>query len=537
MGQVKFIQLGTNAEPKRDYAVDNVNQYRTDLASAIANHPGAVIFTTFIKSANSKPKNEIYANGQLYSAGGGSGAVYYGTVAVGADGQIEDFSLNHEGAEPEKGNVYIYDPTANSSGNIADCTAYYYNGGKWVAFTGNVNAENVWFPNGVQRTEIWGAATTKNSTVQDECVGYNLKALLENYLVQEVWPSVTSSQTSAPSFIAYDGEIEIPDNTPAEYLLVPNSGTNPTVKFTYTAKSSQQTSMGANSTENTHKVKSIISGMSYGYKTSLSGDYMSDTTFSSAEKSVTYTINEPPTKTIQVGKKVNNQISSATGEHGNSVTVTASNNTAEWTFTVPAKSLISNGTVTAISGGDYFDGWTATWKENGTTKVTSITPNSISNIYYCSNKKEVNESHKKGHTATLIQLPSSPTGTRSEKTYNYKVYQPIIWEYNGVPQIYTPNDGGNAKFYGARKTFKFQPKVALAPANRNLFALYIPSVCTSIPEFKVGSGTLSTTQYNVSSDTISKSVNGVSLPYKKITFTDAMEYSITEDGSISITIN
>ena len=157
MSQVKFIQLGTLDAPKQHYG-DSPTEYEILVNSTITNNPGAIIFTTFVKSAEGKPKNEIYANGQLYSAGGsGSGAVYYGTDKVDSNGQIENFYKDHEGAEPEKGNVYIYNPDDDSAktpgGNIADCTAYYYNGDKWVAFTGNVNAENVWFSTAIQRNQ------------------------------------------------------------------------------------------------------------------------------------------------------------------------------------------------------------------------------------------------------------------------------------------------------------------------------------------------------------------------------------------------
>lgn len=259
MSQVEFIQLGTNLEPKKNYLVDGENEYQAFLNQTIADYPGAVIFTTFINSPSGKPTNEIYANGQLYSAGGesGSGAVYYGTEAVDSDGQIANFS-----AEPETGNVYIYDPEDNSSktygGNIADCTAYYYNGEKWIAFTGNVNAENVWFTNDFVLaggyTQVGNLTKTLNGTGKLQATNKNLKTILETIFTKELYPTSIAGPTytfstavTAPDIIVKKGTTTLSNNASLEV------GTNIVLS-----------KLEQNSSNSSEQI--MVTGLQYGYK-------------------------------------------------------------------------------------------------------------------------------------------------------------------------------------------------------------------------------------------------------------------------------
>ena len=540
MSQVKFIQLGTVSEPKKNYEINGSNEYSTLLSQVIQNRPGAIIFTTFIKSAASKPENEIYVNGQLYSVSGGgsgSGAVYYGTDKVDADGQIINFSSNHEGAVPEKGNVYIYDPADDTGktngGNIADCTAYYYDGTKWVAFTGNVNAENVWFPDGVQRTAGWGTKlATTNNTVTTECKNKNLKQLLEYYLVTTLWPSnVTTSQTAAPIFTATDGTITCDDDT--EYLLVPNTDTNPTVTFTYTALDSKSMSKTS-----PYSVYSTISGMTYGYKESESGNRIANTSVNSTPKSITYTISSA-SGSIQVGKLGKNGAIDS-NYSGTTVTVSDTQDKATWTYTVPAKELTDNGSITAISGGTYFKSQRATWKYNDS-KVTTITPNNIGPLYYCNNKLEVDLDHTKTTVTTQISLPSEPTGNRSTKTFNYKVYQPIFL-YKGTTKI----NIGDLKFYGSSNTYTFKLNTTLSGEteadNSSKLLLYIPQSATlKDNKLKLGNADY-IMEYSSNSDNVTLSVpksstENVTLPYKKYHFQTGFSGAGTAETFVTITLS
>lgn len=287
MSQVKFIQLGTTAEPKKNYVVDGNNEYITDLQSAINGYPGAVIFTTFVKSVGGKPKNEIYANGQLYSAGGsGSGSVYYGTDQV-ENGLISNWNNSHPGEEPERGSIYIYTPNSETTGeDIANRTAYYFectegqeSQGKWIAFTGNVNAENVWFPNGIDRTEAFGWKSVQND-VSTECTNLNLKDALEFYLVKAKFPNVTAnyanqsaptwsiSSNTMPSLVVYNDETY---QTQASSGATVEVGTKYYVnQISYTPSitckhSSENTSLASGATKTFTIGPSSLTGLNYGF--------------------------------------------------------------------------------------------------------------------------------------------------------------------------------------------------------------------------------------------------------------------------------
>lgn len=292
MSQVKFIQLGTVSEPKKNYEINGSNEYSTLLSQAIQNHPGAVIFTTFIKSATGKPKNEIYANGQLYSAGGnGSGAVYYGTVDVGADGSIENFSEDHEGAEPEVGNVYIYDPTDNaektSGGNIADCTAYYYDSGKWVAFTGNVNAENVWFNDNLilagAYTQVGNVTKDLNGTGTLTAKNKNLKQVLESVFTKELYPQSITGPT-----YSFSASVSAPSIVIKKASATSNLSNNAQLEVGTQVDLSKLVQNNSSSSE-----QITVSGLTYGYKindTTNDGDTYTRTATPSSSGSYSLTL-------------------------------------------------------------------------------------------------------------------------------------------------------------------------------------------------------------------------------------------------------
>lgn len=147
MNYIKFIQLGTQDNPKNNYPINGVNEYEATLQETLKLNPGSIIFTSYKKSSSGPVKNEIYANGQKYSSSDGSTACYFGSINVGSDGQIPNFSANHSGEVPEIGDIYIYNPGGGSSTeeNIAECVAYYYSNNKWQAFTGNAKADKVIF--------------------------------------------------------------------------------------------------------------------------------------------------------------------------------------------------------------------------------------------------------------------------------------------------------------------------------------------------------------------------------------------------------
>lgn len=184
MSKVKFIQWGTPEKPK------TYQEYTESFEDVKSQYPGGVIFVTYTDD-NKKQKQEIWANGVQYSVGGGGGGnVIYGTTAVGSDGTAGDIT-------GDEGYIYIYQSDTAQ-------TAYYWNNGKWKPF--NVDAENIYFPNGFERTEAWGYftasadGTLKNETKPTEGeLPKNLVQVFEHYLVKPIFPTGVKVQANVPN--------------------------------------------------------------------------------------------------------------------------------------------------------------------------------------------------------------------------------------------------------------------------------------------------------------------------------------------------
>ena len=431
MSQVKFIQLGTTVEPKKNYIVDGKNEYTTDLQSAINSYPGAVIFTTFIKSATGKPKNEIYANGLLYSAGGsGSGSVYYGTDQV-VDGLISNWSNSHPGEEPERGSIYIYTPNSKTTGeDIANRTAYYFectegqeSQGKWIAFTGNVNAENVWFPNGVQRTEIWGAATTGNAIPTAECTGFNLKNLLENYLVKETFvPSYITRQNN--TIADFTGQLQTNPTIEVNSYIILNSAATGTYHYYPTVEKTDNCITSGTKTFGPQTINNKV-----GYKKSKT-----DTAYTAGNK-VGETVSIDVTVDDSITQGDGNVTITDNGTQVVSKNYTAGTTDVTGTWNINTKSLGSKkATLTATNSARCAATYTKADEE-----IESINIPGISTIYPVTNKGNIPSSKEFGQnaqpngiSADVYRIPSSGSFATSMSftacpttSTTYTVYLPI----------------------------------------------------------------------------------------------------------------
>lgn len=195
MSKVKFIQWGTDANPKQyeeRWSVDEQGSITesSDFAKVKEDYKGGIIFVTYL-DAKDKITQEIWANGVQYSVGGGGGGnVIYGATAVGSDGTAGDIT-------GDEGYIYIYQSDTAQ-------TAYYWNNGKWKPF--NVDAENIYFPNGFERTEAWGYftasadGTLKNETKPTEGeIPKNLVQVFEHYLVKPIFPTGVKVQANVPN--------------------------------------------------------------------------------------------------------------------------------------------------------------------------------------------------------------------------------------------------------------------------------------------------------------------------------------------------
>lgn len=146
-------------------------------------------------------------------------SIYYGTEDVSTDGQVyvKNSEGNEEMLDASEGDFYLYkNPDNNILGSVGyirictnakeyeeylakvkkgesaeEVTPIY----KWAALAGRIKAENVYFDDGISRTEAWGVETATSGGIvsEGECKGKNLKDLLENYLVKEAFPEKIST--------------------------------------------------------------------------------------------------------------------------------------------------------------------------------------------------------------------------------------------------------------------------------------------------------------------------------------------------------
>lgn len=228
--KVKFIQLGTDADPVVQETYNGGVSTERSLAYTKAQYPGAIIFATFLNEDN-EVDQEIWANGVKYSVGGGGGGtVYMGTCAIDSNGEFtkddkgeytgsvfkgykssDNTALDLSSAKFKDGDIYVLCKALGTAWDSLTSTGFVYQNKRWEALAGSVNAENVWFPNGINRTELWGVKA-KTNDVQTECAGNNLKTLLEYYLVKPSFPTVTTSyaNTSIPTWnISYASAPEL----------------------------------------------------------------------------------------------------------------------------------------------------------------------------------------------------------------------------------------------------------------------------------------------------------------------------------------
>lgn len=499
MSIVKFIQWGTPNNPK------TYQQYTNSFQQVKSQYPGGVIFVTYTDEKN-KQKQEIWANGVQYSVGGGGGNIIYGTTAPDAAGIV---TVEGSAVTGDDGYIYVY-TTSESQ------TAYYWSENHWVAF--DIDAEHVWFPEGFSRTEAWGCITaTTNNEVETSCEGYNLKQVLEKFLVKELWPTIGTSRSSVPTYTLTAGTVAL---SRSSVDVLRNS--TQTITVTYTKPTT------SNLSDDTYTPTTSSTGFKWGYKEKLTNQSITAGNISKNGTTVTGTTGTPSDEaTIKVGLKNGNVISTDTGKYAS---VLAKGNTnVQYTYTIPTSGYVSSASQTFISGGDYVDGFTVTWEDPEENTVTSATCPAVT-AYYANNKKECNESHKYSASALSQDLPSKASHQHNTATLTYKVYQPVIFQIKNTSGW---TDVQKGYFYGTDNT-SIDLGTFTKPVDKNTcinFRFLIPSD-TKIIQF-LGAGTTMTpgTHYEVTEETVTIDNN----EYTVVNLKD--QAGFTASASISLTIS
>lgn len=570
MSKVKFIQL----------SAENKSKYDEKLTEAKSSYPGAIIFVTYTDDTdNNKQKQEIWANGTKYEVGGGGGNVVYGTDMIDADGRTYIWEVDAKTGEPKKdkdGNkIPVYTHITGSEGSIYvytgenTQTAYYWlsvnNIEKWEPF--NVDAENVWFPKGVQRTEIWGSATEKHDNPTAECEGFNLKQLLENYLVKEAWvtPSLANGNTSTPDWGVGKNRVTLTvTNSNGQAFSTGSAllyGGKLTVSGSYDPLLTITQSANFTSLDDGTKSREFTLGPSQiknlrdGYQLMEDGEYVGEfvkdkdtatgeTLYYKVVLDKTYTTGSSyPTFRItrNIGGTTVQEHYNATGtNHTN--TLRCNEFQCEFSDSSNIKSMLGTRAITAQGtnssswGCSFYKG---TKNENGNITYDSneVTDNSILipglTVAIGSNKYQVSEDHTKTHDGTTVQLSKSRSDLSDEKVCDVNVYLPV-YEYNSG----TRTELTTTKYTGSMLTIKNGSNLPLAmPDHCDDWWIEVPQ-CATLASFTVNTGK----SYELKDDKTveqvaipSKSFNGQDVPYKKIKFTDGAGY--TTDAKLTIKIS
>lgn len=236
-------------------------------------------------------------------------------------------------ANPKNGDYYIQEVDIYDS-SVPSRTAYIYNGATsaWQALDGNVTAENVYFPEGLQRTAQFGFQPA-SMDIQTECEGMNLKDLLEWYLVEEKYPAVTLTQATAK---AADYSINL--DTPAHiktYVTGPSTGSlvevGTSVAFNGITLTETASHTGLNSYNGS---KGEIKGMKYNYnENAVDGtlvekqDYTTDTPTTNASYTTNFATAKAQMTLTAAGFNGITTANASSGVQGGTLTLSAQNGT------------------------------------------------------------------------------------------------------------------------------------------------------------------------------------------------------------------
>ena len=529
MSKVQFIQWGTDVSPKKftdRWAVDEQNKPTgpsTSFSELLAAYTGGVIFVTYKDAKDKDLVQEIWANGVQYSVGGGGGNIIYGTTAPDADGivTVEDNTVT--GSE---GYIYIYTQANGLQ------TAYYWNVNKWSAF--EVEAEHVWFPDGVLRTERWGSAVTENSTPTAECVGKNLKEVMEYYLVKEKFTksTITRANTTAPSFT---GALTTTPTLEVDSYILLNAEKDIVGTYYPTVSKSSNCVQSGNLTFGPQTINN-----STGYKLTTT-----DTTYTAGNK-----FGDSIVVTADVGDIVQGSgtvvVRVGTVDKA-SANYTASDTSKQVTWSVDTTKL---GEYTASLVATNSTSCSATYKQ-GDTSVEYVNIPAIATIYPVTNKGNIPttaqfgaEAQPNGISATAYRVPQSgsfPTSmtftASPSTTASYTVYLPIVGNMASGAALGS-SSRELTKFYKYSSN-KFTMTGYISgtnpgEGNSSRYYLEFPSTYLSLASISDGQSTLTKdTHYTVQSSTTT--YGGVS--YSKITLLPGYKHANVTNKALTFTFN
>ena len=410
-------------------------------------------FVKLVDSSNSNVKVSILDSSIVLTAPGSHANITVGTV-----------SPEESGLAPSHGDYYVKEEVITEKlGAEPRRTAYIYNADDeiWQALDGNVDATNVFFKNGVNRTAAIGVLpATANGEIENEGKAMNLKELLEYYLVEEMYPTVLAS-TGIANVSKYAITLDKPNDL-TTYMDHTDKLVEVGTKYTFASKGFSIKESATHDGKSTYTSnKSTITGMNFGAATTVGGEV--DTNKTTAEAG-------PITTTASY----NDNFDEATA------TVTLTNNRGFTGISTSTNTVIVNGQTLTLptATGIVVEGenkLTLSWSSDAsvTRDITKNKTIPAMEYYYASNKGNTS-TNKIAKTSTVSWVDNNPTVTVSDKTTTFSVNAVYPYYSNGIEQTVaetvgsfttqsiTIKEGGVTKTVNAKKLALYNYKSAVA---------------------------------------------------------------------------
>lgn len=551
MSKVKFIQIGSETLQYNDITPevgDKIEGYKSKLDRTLNDYPGAIIFGTYTEGG--EKKQEIWANGTSYSVGGGGGGtVYVGTYQVTSEGKLPETTTGYDAANNlyffkdewstttdtsgktiidttkcvaigdkfKEGDIYV--EKRNTEAKALESSGYVYSKGRWEALAGSVNAENVWFPDGVMRSETWGCkfADSKH-TAQTECEGKNLKDLIEFYIlqVQQASPEPRSGTITTPTLSVSDGDCSVTVSSNDTEVTEVLFGSTLDISTSYDPSLTKSNK----SPEACTVTAAYITGLGNGYKQldkngnptgSLIKNLSNGTLYGSSYKyRAVYNSNQNDGNEQSTTLKVSGG-GSTMSQNGQIKSGTGATTEITDSYTLITSEL---GDVSVSLTGSNNNSWGGHYEEcrdeKTWTTVTQYTLPGIDGIACANNKGEMDDPLITSEVATITgdfeTISASDRSSTSSKTVN--VYAPIYI-------YYVSTNDASGKYTGKSCSYDYSSTVALSPNDSVNISIPATGYITKISGTTATDVSFDWTSYFTRSTTSTEKIlsNGAKLKY------------------------
>ena len=151
---------------------------------------------------------------QLEAVSGGLGGTVYEAVksnlAASDDSVITGYFAQHPDAKPKKGDVFVVVTTVE--GSTYEQAAYFYDGSKWAAMTGSVDADKVILRENIimagNYTQVGNQTKAQNGTATFQTKGKSVADILTEIFSKRLQPTITAQPSVSGFALTGAGAVE-----------------------------------------------------------------------------------------------------------------------------------------------------------------------------------------------------------------------------------------------------------------------------------------------------------------------------------------